>query len=732
MCQMGQSTSACGKSGGSCTSCSVNQTCTAGSCVTMSSTGGGSSGTGGGTAMAGGSATAGGSTAGGSTAGGAATAGGAGGGDAGGSAGGGDAGGSAGGGSAGGSGADVTPPTILSTTPQAGASNVPGGTDAGITVTIDFSEPIDTASFMATFAPSTALLGTPSFSNNNASASVTTAAPLNPGATYTVSVVARDLANNALASPTMFGFTTLAVVDNTPPTVTATTPANNATNVTVAGLTISATFSEPVAPSTIVTTLNAPFDLGTPTMTMGNRIATWSMPSFDDGGVATFQASTAYNVTVEATDVAGNAMAMPFPFTFTTASPPDTTPPTLVSILPADSSTGVPTNSSVVMTFSEAMNTTTVESGLRFNGSVRTGTYTWSNQNRVVRFSPTAAWTASTAYNLSFMTAPTDVAGNAMASVSRSFTTGTGTDLTAATVTGRSPNTSATGVATKSGCDISFFRLDTTVQLTFSSPVDPVTTAAAFTLLDGSTPVAGTVSLNAAGTVLTFSPRTTLAFNTVYTVRLGDASTTAKDLQGNNITNVLYNFTTMREITRTIFINNTLSGRILSGAVAGQQTVANNVAIRVGEFNAAVRSRGHATFDLSVLPSNLYCVNSATITFEQTGVNGTPYGSTALGDVVSEVVNMGLGIDATDYSAAAISSTFGNTNATVLSSDPSFGFKSAQVAGQVRLALAQATPGNVRWRLRFSNDAMSSGAIDNASFQNTTAGARLVIRYEAP
>lgn len=731
MCQMGQSTSACGKSGGACTSCSVNQTCTAGSCVTMSSNGGGSSGTGGGSAAGGsaaGGSAAGGSTAGGSTAGGAA-AGGSAGGDAGGSAAGGDA---AGGSAGGGSGADVTPPTILSTTPQAGASNVPGGTDAGITVTIDFSEPIDTASFMATFAPTTALLGTPSFSNNNASASVTTAAPLNPGATYTVSVVARDLANNALASPTMFGFTTLAVVDTTPPTVTATTPANAATNVTVAGLTVSATFSEPVAPSTIVTTLNAPFDLGTPTMTMGNRVATWSMPSFDDGGVATFQASTTYNVTVEATDVAGNAMAMPYPFSFTTASPPDTTPPTLVSILPADSATAVPTNSSVVMTFSEPMNTATVEAGLRFNGSVRTGTYTWSNQNRVVRFSPTATWTASTSYTASFMTAPTDVAGNPMASVSRSFTTGTGTDLTAATVTNRSPNTGAMGVPTRTGCDIFFFRSDTTVQLTFSSPVDPVTTAAAFTLLDGTTPVQGTVTLSAAGTVLTFSPRTTLAFNTTYTVRLGDASTTAKDLQGNNITNVLYTFTTMREITRTIFINNTASGRILSAAVSGQQTVASNVAIRVGEFNTTVRSRGHATFDLSVLPSNLYCVNNATLTFEQTGVNGTPYGSTALGDVIAEVVNMGVGIDATDYSAAALSASLGNVNATVLSSDPSFGLKSAQVAGQVRLALAQAVPGNVRWRLRFSNDAMSAGAIDNASFQNTTAGARLVIRYEAP
>lgn len=68
----------------------------------------------------------------------------------------------------------------------------------------------------------------------------------------------------------------------------------------------------------------------------------------------------------------------------------------------------------------------------------------------------------------------------------------------------------------------------------------------------------------------------------------------------------------------------------------------------------------------------------------------------------------------------------------MLSTDATFGLKSAQVAGQVRLALGQATPANVRWRLRFTNDAMSSGTVDNASFQNTLLNGRLIVRFEAP
>ncbi|MDP3237361.1 MAG: Ig-like domain-containing protein, partial [Myxococcales bacterium] len=646
-------------------------------------------------------------------------------------AGGSAAGGSAAGGSAAGGSADMTPPTILSTTPPAGATGVARSSgDGGITITIDFSEPIDTASFMATLTPMVSLLGAPSFSNGNASASITTATSLNANATYTVSVAARDLANNALAPPSMFGFTTAAAADNTPPTVTSTVPTNNAMNVATAGLAISATFSEAVTPASVVATINAPFELGTPTLNAGNTVATWSMPIFDDGGVATYQPATNYAVTVEASDVAGNSMTAPYPFSFTTAAPADMVAPTLVSILPADTTTNVALNTVIVMTFSEPMNTATVQSGLRINGATRAGTFGWNATNSVVRFTPTANWSASTPYTVAFSAPPTDVAGNPLGSVSVSFTTGTAIDAIAATIVNRSPATNATGVPTQTGCD--FLRQVNVVTLTYNSAVDPVSFAAAFRVLQGTTPVAGTIRFNPTGTVVTFAPSVRFNFGTTYTVEVNNGGNIALDLQRNPIANLSYSFSTLLEYNRVIYATPTASGRILSGAVLGQSTVATNVAIRVGEFNAATRSRGFLSFPLAAIPSNTYCLTSASLVLEQTGVNGTPYGTASLGNVLSEAVNMGDTVSGADYATPAITGNFINPNLATLVTEPSLGFKTALITGQVRLARAQAVPANVRWRLRFTNDAMTVGGIDNASFQNIAFSGRLVVRYEAP
>jgi hypothetical protein len=638
-------------------------------------------------------------------------------------------GGTAGGGSGGGS--DLTAPIILSTTPTSGASGVSGGSgDAGVTITIDFSEPVDTSSFAATLSPPVVLLGSPSFSNNNASVSVTTATPLTPSSAYTVSVTASDLANNALAPPTMFGFSTAGAADTTPPQITSTIPANNEMGVAIAGLTISATFSEAVAPGSIVATIAGPLDLGAPTMSASNTVATWSMPTSDDGGVGSFQPATTYALAVEASDIAGNAMASPQQFSFATASPQDTKAPTLVSMLPVDLSTDVPLNTALVITFSEPMNASSVENRLRLNGAALPGTFLWNATNSTVRFVPAAPWSANTAYTAGFSAGPTDIAGNPLAPVSLSFTTAATADNTAVTVTNRSPAANATGVPTRTGC--SAIRFNNVVILTFSGPVDPVSVAGAFKVLNGAMPVAGTIGFGASGATVTFTPSVAFSFNTTYTVQLNDGTNMALDLQRNPIANVSYSFTTLRELKRTIYNTPTASGRILSAPVGGQSTVASNVSIRVGEFSSTVRSRGFVWFDLSVIPANAVCVTTASLLLEQAGVNGAPYGATNLGNIVSEIVDMGAVVTPAAYDAIAIPSTRLNKNTSVLSTEASFGLKTGTATGQVRLARAAPMPESVRWRLRFDADAMSDGAIENASFQNTTLSGRLVVRFEAP
>ena len=71
---------------------------------------------------------------------------------------------------------------------------------------------------------------------------------------YTVSITtgAKDLSGNPLAADDTWQFTTGNALDTTPPAVVSTTPVNNATNLSNS-VAISATFSEPIAASTLTT-----------------------------------------------------------------------------------------------------------------------------------------------------------------------------------------------------------------------------------------------------------------------------------------------------------------------------------------------------------------------------------------------------------------------------------------------------------------------------------------------
>ena len=96
--------------------------------------------------------------------------------------------------------------------------------------------------------------------------------------------------------------------------------------------------------------------------------------------------------------------------------------------------------------------------------------------------------------------------------------------------TSTSPANNVTGVARNNGPSI-----------TFSEAMDPATiNATTFTLKQGTTPVAGTVSYS--GTTATFTPTVTLAANTQYTATM---TTGAKNLKGVALaSNITWSFTT--------------------------------------------------------------------------------------------------------------------------------------------------------------------------------------------
>ena len=111
-------------------------------------------------------------------------------------------------------------------------------------------------------------------------------------------------------------------------------------------------------------------------------------------------------------------------------------------------------------------------------------------------------------------------------------------DTTAPVVAARSPLAGATNVAVGS-----------VVTATFSEPVQGVTNTT-FTLRIGAgAPIAATVTMNAAGTVATLTPSAPLGNLTTYTARLTGGATGIRDLAGNPLVTVNWNFRTAADTT---------------------------------------------------------------------------------------------------------------------------------------------------------------------------------------
>ena len=142
---------------------------------------------------------------------------------------------------------DITPPTVVATTPANGATPAPSST-----VTATFSEAVqnNTISFVLTDQSNNTIPATWIYDPSSQTVTLTSKSPLAYSTTYTVTVSGtQDLAGNVM-TPASWSFTTEGSPDTTPPTVVATTPANGATAVALSS-TVTATFSEAVQESTI-------------------------------------------------------------------------------------------------------------------------------------------------------------------------------------------------------------------------------------------------------------------------------------------------------------------------------------------------------------------------------------------------------------------------------------------------------------------------------------------------
>ncbi len=219
------------------------------------------------------------------------------------------------------------------------------------------------------------------------------------------------------------------------------------------------------------------------------------------------------------------------------SNPGDTTAPTVISTVPVSAATGVAVGGNITVTFSEAMNPATLTTTTLTLMQTQTATpvpgvvtYAGTTAGTTATFNPTNTLAANTNYTATVTTGVKDLAGNALAVAKTwSFTTGA-PDTTAPTVSSTVPINNATGVA-----------LNASVTATFSEAMDAATiTTTIFTLKQGTTPIAGAVTLN--GTTATFNPTNDLVASLVYTATI---TTGAKDLAGNALAaNKEWSFTT--------------------------------------------------------------------------------------------------------------------------------------------------------------------------------------------
>jgi len=380
--------------------------------------------------------------------------------------------------------ADTTPPTIVASSPSSGGT----GSSVADPVVVTFSEAMNQSSLAITLkdASNQTVPSTLSYSASTNTATLTPNNPLTSGGTYSVSVSGSDLAGNALTgAPVTWSFTA-GGAGTCPCHVfsSSATPQGAAAN-DPTSLELGMKFRSDSAGYIYgIRFYKGPGNTGTHTgslwNTAGQQLATATFTNESDSGWQDVQFSSPVAIAANTTYIASyfapngheayssnqfglgavdnpplhglasgtdgangvyKANAPGFPgdsfnntnywvdVDFSTQAPPDLTAPTMTSASPVSGSTSVSVTDPVVVTFSEAMNQSslaitlkdasnqTVPATLSYNASTNTATLT-----------PNNPLTSGATYNVSV--AGSDLAGNALtgAPITWSYVTGgTGT-----------------------------------------------------------------------------------------------------------------------------------------------------------------------------------------------------------------------------------------------------------------------------------------------------------------
>jgi hypothetical protein len=317
------------------------------------------------------------------------------------------------------------------------------------------------------------------------------------------------------------------------PEVTSTNPISEAGSIGISSQ-VSAIFSVAMNPSTI-NAANFTLKQGT-TAVAGTVVYSGTTATFTPS--ANLSASSLYSakISMAATDESGLGLAEDYTWSFTTGGVPDLVKPTVTLTDPINNAVGVLINKQIKVTFSEAMDVTTITSltyTLNQETNSVTGTVTYTGT--IGTFTPSADLEYSKVYTVKVSTGAKDLSNNSiLADYTFTFTTIDAPDVTLPMVNLTDPLNNATDIA-----------VNKVVEVTFSEAMTESTiNGTTFTLNQGLTPVTGTVAYS--GMTATFTPTNPLEGNKEYTATV---TTGAKDLSNNALAaNVVWKFTTLTPV----------------------------------------------------------------------------------------------------------------------------------------------------------------------------------------
>ena len=232
-------------------------------------------------------------------------------------------------------------------------------------------------------------------------------------------------------------------------------------------------------------------------------------------------------------DDSGNLESPSAGVTVNTGSAPDTTPPTVTTVVPVAGATNVAGNATMQATFSEAMTASTINMNtfeLRLGektGMLLGRSVTYNATSRIATLTPSPRLVGGQKYTAIVKGGSAgvkDAAGNPLA-VDRvwSFTA----EATPPTVSPNTPTSGATGVSRTAN-----------VTADFSEAMNAQTISGSTVELrsPNGTVVAAQVSYSATNRRVTINPNSTLASFTVYTVFIRGGAIGVKDLASNAMT----------------------------------------------------------------------------------------------------------------------------------------------------------------------------------------------------